>query len=187
MRNIAAMMTLSNVINSNLEYMLKPAVFEFSYENSLKLKSVDGVFENNVDDEVIMLKIVHNICMLYYFSCDFYNKNSSYGYGELRKGMYMKLQVKAGDVNILEQQGLAFLDLAYRADKVNSFLRDIKDSIFEFIEEKQTVEKYSYLSAVSKFKSRIRQNFDLDESTSEFISDNFSLYDKYLLMGPSEI
>ena len=183
--NLEVSLMLINVTSSNLEYMATPIIYEFIAKNedmfSMELVNIEKLFLRNQESEVILLKLLHDICMLKFFGLDFLLKNGGVRACKLKPNMYMKLLVKAEDVNIVAEKGFSLFGMAYRVDYVSEFLLGITGAIFKFLVEKQQVEEYHYLKRLIDFKDKIGANFNIDEIVAKFISENMDIYEKYKL------
>ena len=188
--NLEVPSMLINVTSSNLEYMATPIIYEFIAKNedmfSIELVNVENLFLRNQKSEVILLKLLHDICMLKFFGLDFLLKNGGVRACKLKPNLYMKLVVKAEDVNIVAEKGFSFLGMAYRVDYVSDFLLGTTGAIFKFLVEKQRENDYDYLKRIIDFEDKIELSFDINANLAKFVSENMDIYEKYMLKESEE-
>lgn len=139
----------TKLLEENMDYFLN-SYYEIEIENGIsKIISTENLFEN-VSPQLLCLKLVHNISMIFNFYMNYSNnsnvdlENQSYK----TKNLYIKICVEPEYVYIVERKGFGLI--GYNIDEMACVLRETILSLIEYIKQKSKTKKYNYLDRVTK-------------------------------------
>lgn len=164
-----------NVIKSQDEYWSEDVIFNIKIENGgVEIVNIKNIFDNSIPIEIISLKLLHNLNVLYEFYIDNTPKSKSVSKGiDKEKATSFKLTVVNNEYVLLDKNKLSIFD----ENEFSAILLEIYNSLKTFISKKSTTVRYKELKRLDDF-NKITKSFD--SNLENFIKNNMDFYESYL-------
>ena len=174
------MLIYTNIFSKYVDYISKTSYYEVSMEyQHAHICNIDNVIEDNIPIEVICLKLVHNMTMIFqYVKHMITTTGGSIKNGGMKPNLYVKIAIDADYINVIKRKGFGLI--GYNVDDMVKILFDTNEAIEEYLNRLISEDKkYQKLKIVINNIFDYSYN-DVNSAIIELISKNLDIYKKYL-------
>lgn len=174
------MLIYTSAFSKYADYISKVSYYEINMEyRKAHLDNITNVIEEGIPIEVICLKLVHDMGMIYKYAEYMLNTiGGNIQTGGMKPNLYIKLSVGSENIDIAKRKGFGLI--GYNPDDMLKILFDTNSAIIDFLDKLISENDY-----YREFKM-ITDNYmtycysDVDSAIVEIISKNIEVYEKYL-------
>lgn len=169
----------TNIFAKYPEYFMDTSYYEVSMEyQKVHLESIENVIEDDIPIEVICLKLVHNMTMIFQYAKNMISTTGgSVKAGGMKPNLFIRIAVEPEYIKITKRKGFGLI--GYNVDDMATILFDTNTGIKNFLCELINKDKkYQNLKIIIDNFFNYSCN-DINSALVELISKNLELYKKY--------
>ena len=173
----------TKIMAENQEYFMDSSEIELKIENKKGyILDTYGLFEEDINMEVIFLKLIHNISMLHYYFIHYASQNDfdfiNYKFEE-DDNFYLRLSISGENINTDKRKGFGMF--TYNVDDMVATIREFVPALKIYLQEEvEENNQLKELTRVINFIDIIKNGLEPNLAIITFIQENKDLYNSYI-------